>query len=173
MAGKGSLAKQIRTGLTGPKLVLVQGKSLVNSDPLDECFHGKSKREHVKDFGALIGVILFSIAIYYLYRYDTQYLLTVSILVVVGVGLSTTGYRAPRLLFPLWRAWMFFAKQLERITVVPIMFVMWLVGMLPTALVVKIFSIKTMDLSYDSQAKTYWQDRSDEDNRFSLLKRQF
>lgn len=170
MAGKGGLAEQVRTGLVArPRLTVIKTKK--HSDPLDEVWVNKPLRKHVSEFGAVFAIILLTIAGIKLYRYS---LYTTPLYFILGaVIFLVLGYRLPRLLLPVWRGWMKFAMVLGLIMTTLIIGIAWTLMLVPIALLLKLFGVKSMDLSYGGAAVTYWEERDPKLNDFKLLERQY
>lgn len=173
MAGKGGLAEQIRTGLeeveARPRLTVIKTKKMIH--PLDEFWVNKPVRQHVKEFGAIFGVLLFGIASVKMYKYS----ITPTALYLIGAGslFVIFGYLFPKAMLPVWRGWMKFATVLGLFMTTMIIGVAWIIMLVPLALLLKILGKKTMDLSYGTSVVTYWEERDPKLNDFKLLERQY
>ena len=176
MAGKGSLAEEIRTGLDGKMgpgnkahLTLVSSGTPV--DPLDELYFRKPVRRHVKEFSCIIAIVLLVIGGIKLYR---QTGLSLGYGLVAGaVVLVVLGYTSPRTLKPIWRGWMWFAEKLGGVMNVVLLTLAWTLAMIPIALMLRLFRKRVMDLTFRTSVDSYWEKRSPESDNFELLKRQF
>ncbi len=168
MAGQGGLAEDLRAGLDRPNLTVVQASSV---DPLEEWLFGKRVRQHVREFGALIGVILVALAAYYAWRERSIALvgaLTLSGIVVYGIGALK-----PALLAGVWRGWMRVAEVIGHVMTTVILSIGWVGLMLPTSLTLKLLRIKVMDTTFRSPVPSYWETRDPKLDDFKLLERQF
>ena len=74
MAGEGRLAREVRTGLEDqPEDPVDEGvvttgvPSEVKGDALDELWHGKTIRVHVREFACVFSIIFLAIVTYLLY----------------------------------------------------------------------------------------------------------
>lgn len=172
MAGEGGLAKQVRTGLdsASAKVVALAPKS-TKIDPLDELSFNKPIREHVREFGVLFAAICFGFGAIRGYRHES--LNGTYILSALGVVFLTLGYLAPRILHPVWKAWMAFAHYLSIVMTFVVMSVTWVVAFVPMALFLKILGIKRIDQSFGGKTDSYWEKRDPKHDNFALLERQF
>ncbi len=168
MAGQGGVAEDIRAGLTPTSIAVVAAKSV---DPLDELSFRKPIRQHVREFGALIGLILVLPAAYLAWR--ERSLATVGALVFAGCALYGVGARAPQLLVGVWRGWMRFAEKIGVVMTTLILSVGWFLVVVPTSIALKLFRIKVMDTTFRSPVASYWETRNPKMDDFKLLERQF
>ena len=171
MAGARGLANEIRTGLEEPLVSMTVANNDRAVDVLDSQWMGKPVRTHVREFAVLFAIIFTGIASFKTYRYgvSTQSLAWALSGIVIGI----LGYRAPRLLHPLWKGWMKLAHYLSLVMTFVIMSLMWTIGFVPMAMILKALRIKTMDLSYKSGATTYWETRDPKFDDFKRLEQQF
>jgi hypothetical protein len=144
-----------------------QGTSL---SPLDVKYYGRAKREHVKEFGCLFGAICSGIAAYQLSlgRWDMAQSLVVATMIMVSLGAY-----APKVLYPLWSAWMGLATGLGVVMSFLFVGITWCLMAVPLALILRLIGKKVMDLSFDRSVLTYWEDRKETYHDFKLLERQF
>ena len=166
MAGDRGLAKQIRTGLDQ---VSDESESVKEPHYLDQLYYGRPKRIHVSEFGAIIAIILFIIAGFKAYGGNA---LSASSWILVGIVIAETGYRLPAVLYPIWKGWMKFAHVLGAIMTFLILTVGWFLLVIPTALALRVFRIKVMDLRFNADVESYWEPRADKLHDFKLLERQ-
>jgi hypothetical protein len=132
---------------------------------------GKPTRTHVREFGVLFATIFLGIATYKTYSHGVS---TNSLLwACAGIIIGLLGYRAPRLLHPLWKGWMKLAHYLSLVMTFVIMLLTWTIGFLPMAALLKVLRVKRMDLSYRSGATTYWESRDPKYDDFKRLEQQF
>ena len=171
MAGARGLAYEVRTGLGDSTVTLNVANTDQVVDVLDTDWMGKSVRTHVREFAVLFAIIFTGIASYKTYRYGvTSASLTWAI---GGIVIGILGYRAPRLLHPLWKGWMKLAHYLSLVMTFVIMSLTWTIGFIPMAMLLKALRIKTIDLSYKSGAATYWETRDPKYDDFKRLEQQF
>ena len=173
MAGAGGLAEQVRTGLEEtprvvPTVVVAKAAPV---DPLDELWFGKTKRQHVAEFACVMSILMLIIAGVRLWHY---HLLPLPVgLLTASLVLLAFGYKAPRILMPVWSGWMTFAGFLGHIMTTVILSVGWMILMIPLALALRIMGKKVMDCSYKAPVDTYWENRDPKLDDFKLLERQF
>lgn len=171
MAGARGLANEIRTRLEEPLVSMTVANNDRVVDVLDSQWMGKPVRTHVREFAVLFAIIFTGIASFKTYRYgvSTQSLAWALSGIVIGI----LGYRAPRVLHPLWRGWMKLAHYLSLVMTFLIMSLTWTIGFVPMAMLLKVLRIKTIDLSYKSGATTYWETRDPKFDDFKRLEQQF
>ncbi len=165
------MANEVRTGLeevvdTTPRNVAVK-----KVHPLDEQWMGKPVRQHIREFGAIFGVIFLSIGAFKLYKGDSSvapYLWTLA-----GGLVAALGYYVPSVLRPLWRGWMKLAHYLSIVMTFVILSVAWTIGFLPMAYLLRVLGIKRIDTSYKTKAATYWETRDAKYDDFKRLELQF
>jgi len=165
------LANEVRTGLEESVVCLSVANRDQVVDVLDSNWMGKPVRSHVREFAALFAIIFTGIASYKTYKYGvTPASLSWAI---AGILLGLLGYRAPRLLHPIWKGWMKLAHYMSIVMTFVIMSLTWTIGFVPMAMILKALRIKTMDLSYKSGATTYWETRDPAHDDFKRLEQQF
>jgi hypothetical protein len=171
MAGARGLANEVRTGLEEAVVTRPPETTTEVKDALDTDWMGKSVRVHVREFAVLFAIIFTTIASYQTFYYGV----TTSSLVwaLTGIVIGILGYRAPRVLHPLWKGWMKLAHYLSIVMTFVIMSLVWTVGFVPMAMVLKALRIKTMDLSYKTGVSTYWETRDPKYDDFKRLEQQF
>ena len=171
MAGARGLAYEVRTGLRDSTVNLSAANMDKVVDVLDTDWMGKSVRTHVREFAVLFAIIFTGIASYKTYRYGVTPASLAWALGGIVVGIL--GYRAPRLLHPLWKGWMKLAHYLSLVMTFVIMSLTWTIGFVPMAMLLKALRIKTIDISYKSGAATYWETRDPKYDDFKRLEQQF
>ncbi len=119
----------------------------------------------------IMATVAFAIAAVKLYKGVTPS--TFAVWVAAGVAIATLGYFAPRVLLPVWRGWMKLAHVLSIITTCVILGLVWTIGFVPMAALLKVLRIKTMDLSYRAPVETYWEKRDSKYDDFKRLEQQF
>lgn len=171
MAGARGLANEVRTGLEEAVVTRPPETTPEVKDVLDSAWMGKAVRVHVREFAVLFAIIFTTIASYRTFYYGV----TTSSLVwaLSGIVIGILGYRAPRVLHPLWKGWMKLAHYLSLVMTFVIMSLVWTVGFVPMAFILKALRIKTMDLSYKTGAATYWETRDPKYDDFKRLEQQF
>lgn len=165
------MANEVRVRLDEVVVTQPNQAMPIKSDVLDDQWMGKSVRRHVQEFATLFAIILSGIAAYRIYRFGPSTPLLV--LAIGGFIFGLLGYRAPRLLHPLWKGWMKFAHYLSIVMTFVIMLLTWSIGFVPMAFILNVLRIKRMDLSYRSGAQSYWEDRDPKYDDFQRLKLQF
>jgi general stress protein CsbA len=83
------------------------------------------------------------------------------------------GYFFPRVLVPLWRAWMKLAHYMGLVMTFVILSVAWTIGFVPMAYLLKILRIKSMDLRYGANTDSYWEKRDTKYDDFKRLELQY
>jgi hypothetical protein len=136
-----------------------------------ENYFGRPIKQHVKEFAVIMATVAFAIAAVKLYKGVTPS--TFAVWVAAGVAIATLGYFAPRVLLPVWRGWMKLAHVLSIITTCVILGLVWTIGFVPMAALLKVLRIKTMDLSYRAPVETYWEKRDSKYDDFKRLEQQF
>ncbi len=171
MAGARGLANQVRAGLEPEEIKVVDAKKGVGDDPLDLLWMGKSKRQHLKEFGALFGTIFLAIAAYRLLK--GQSVSAQALFLGLAAAFAGSGFLAPALLAPVWSGWMKLAHYLSIVMTFVILGAVWCIGFLPMAAVVRLFGIKVVDQSYGGSVQTYWVKRDPKFDDFSRMKQQY
>ena len=172
MAGARGLAHEIRVGLESSETVTaVAEQKPVKRDPLVELSFGKPIGQHVKEFGLLFATIGVVVAAVKLYRgKEVAEWMT---WLVPAMVFAILGLYAPRVLLPIWRAWMKLAHYLSIVMTSVVLTVAWCVGLLPIAGVIKLFGIKPIDLSYGASRTSYWETRDPKYDDFKRLELQW
>lgn len=172
MAGKGGLAEQIRTGLdsgSSSDSGYVVRKAV--RDELDELHYRKPLRRHVNEFACVMGIALLlfaGIAIRKGAALSTPASLIVTTLIVLLVG-----YRAPKVLLPVWRSWMALATGIGVVVSTLVISIAWIVMMVPLALFLKAIGKHVVDMTYRAPVTSYWEARDPKLDDFKLLERQY
>ena len=171
MAGARRLANEVRTGLEDAVVTHPMQSKKEVLDVLDTQWMGKSTRVHVCEFAVLFAIISLGVAIYKTYSYGVS---TESISwTFAGIIIAILGYRAPRVLYPLWKGWMKLAHYLSVVMTFVIMLLTWVIGFVPMAILLKTLRVKRIDLSYKSGVETYWETRDSKYDDFKRLELQF
>jgi hypothetical protein len=171
MAGARRLANEVRTGLEEAVVTHRAPTKQDVVDVLDTSWMGKPVRTHVREFAVLFAIIFTSIASYKTYKYGVS---SSSLAwAVAGIVIGLLGYRAPRVLHPVWKGWMKLAHYMSFVMTSLIMLLTWCIGFVPMAMLLKVLRVKRMDLSYRSGATTYWETRDPKYDDFKRLEQQF
>lgn len=171
MAGARRLVNEVRTGLEEAIVTPPVGTPLKVVDVLDTEWMGKPVRQHVREFATLFAIIFTGIGSYKTYHGGVS---TASLAwALAGIAIGLLGYRAPRLLHPVWKGWMKLAHYLSLVMTFVILLLTWCIGFIPMAYLLKALRIKRIDLSYKSGATTYWEIRDPKYDDFKRLEQQF
>lgn len=138
---------------------------------LDERSFGKSTRTHVKEFGALFGLISMAVFGWALHKNVGTTWLAVS--GVSAIFFLTSGYFIPSVLHPIWKAWMSLAHGMGLVMTFLILSICWTIVLFPMAAILRIIGKSVMDTTYDPSLESYWVSRSPKKHDFSLLENQY
>ncbi|NLF25700.1 MAG: hypothetical protein GX589_08615 [Deltaproteobacteria bacterium] len=139
---------------------------------LEEVWCGKPVHRHLREFGLLFGLIFIAVSIYCL-AFSQNPLFSAVFWFVLGVVVLCLGFLAPFSLYYPWKVWMAFANVLGRVIHPLIMFLLWTIAVLPTALILKICGKRVIDLRFRAPVESYWEDRSPASHDFKLLRKQY
>lgn len=140
-------------------------------DPLDEVWHRRAVRHHVRDFGAILGFLLVAIAGYVVWRaWSTPVAVG---LVTTGLSLYGLGVYKPGALLGFWRRWMRGAEAIGLVMTTIILGFGWFLLVVPTSIVLRIFRVRVMDTTFRAPVESYWETRDSKLDDFRLLERQF
>ena len=171
MAGKGGLANKIRAGLDESLDTSHIGHNSVDQvDPLAELWLNKTIRQHVREFGAVVGLVLAVFAGFSAYRGALNSVAWLSAIALTLVFLTRV---FPTVVVPVWRVWMALAEKLGLVMTTIILSVGWFAAIIPMALGLRLFRIKVMNTTFRQPVKSYWEDRDPKYDDFKLLERQF
>ncbi len=178
MEGARRLADQVRVGLDQVQPTLQEaGMTYANDDKapvlgaLDQTYFGRPIRQHIKEFAAILATISFAIAAAKLYKHAP--VAVFAGWVAGGVIITALGYLVPIVLLPVWRAWMKLAHVLSIVMTCVILGLVWTIGFVPMALVLKALRIKTIDTSFRANVDSYWEKRDVKYDDFRRLEQQF
>lgn len=181
MGREGRLAQEFPTGLkkedsveteSGRSLRVIQGMKGRAINPLDELSYGKPVRQHVREFGAVMGLLACVIAYFQIAKHHVSLMVGGSIL-LAGVLVYCIGLFAPQILKPTWQAWMKFAHYLGLVMTTVLLTAMWVAVVIPIGVAVKVLGIKIMDMRFRAPVNSYWEDRAAGMDDFKLLERQW
>ena len=122
-----------------------------------------------RNFGVVFAVVFALIGSYGLYKGATWW----PWLFVASATMAVLAYVAPAVLKPFNKAWTAFGLLLHRFMSPIIMGLIYVAGVMPTAVVMRIFGIRPLDLAFDKDAKSYWITREESGPQSETLKRQF
>lgn len=171
MAGARRLEDQIRVGLEEPVTTVINPDLSSPLDPLGVVSFGKTARQHVREFGALFATICLGVAAWKIYC-RTEVVAALC-WVLPGLFFAVTGFYAPRVLMPLWRGWMKFAHYLAIIMTAVLLTLVWILGFLPIAGIMRLAGVNRMDLSFRADRVSYWEARDAKYDDFKRLKMQY
>lgn len=172
MAGARRLENEVRVGLESLASVgNTSQRTSTNVDPLDELSFGKPIRRHVRDFGVLFALIFLGIAAWQIYKERTPS--SYGVWIALGVAFAALGFVAPRVLLPVWRAWMKFAHYLSIVMTSVLLVLTWCLAFLPMSFVLKIVGIRRVDVSYRDGRASYWEKRDPKYDDFKRLELQY
>lgn len=139
---------------------------------LDDLWHGRPVRIHVREFSCVISLLLLIIAGYSLLKGGE--IATGAALFITTIPLLLLGYLTPGLLTPIWKAWMSFAEVLGAVMTFVIMGAAWVIMLIPISMLLRLLSKRVMDLDcYSEGVQSYWEEREDKLHNFELLERQY
>jgi hypothetical protein len=76
-------------------------------------------------------------------------------------------------MMPVWQAWMKLGVVLEIITTWTVLGLMWTAMFIPISIILRVFRIAVMDMSYRTGAASYWLDTPPAKTDFMRLEKQF
>ena len=123
----------------------------------DEIKNISSTKKDIRKFSYLVGGILVIISLYLLWKGSTSFTLIIGI----GAGLIIVGMIFPIILKPIYFVWMIFAVILGWIMTRVILTILFYLIVTPIALIAKIFRKRFLDLSFRTEADSYWNYRGD------------
>jgi hypothetical protein len=91
----------------------------------------------------------------------------------VGVAFGVLGLLAPRVLLPVWRAWMKFAHYLSLVMTGVLLTLTWCFGFLLISSILRIIGIRRIDMAYGDGRSTYWEKRDPKYDDFKRLELQY
>lgn len=168
MAGEGGLAEQIRTGLDEQFVGQLEIEEQV--DPLDELWFRKPIRQHIKEFGCVLAIILVVVAAISAKRGSFELALVWAISAFV---ITVVAYHYPSLLKPVWKGAMALGHYLGMIVTFAILSATWTIVLLPIAALLKILRVRVMNMKFKEPVDSYWERRDPATCDFKFLERQF
>jgi hypothetical protein len=144
---------------------------------LDALYYKRPVREHVREFGTLFAAVFLIVIAYRMWGGAPAAPLFLDrwnvLLALLAVASFVLGRIAPSVLLPVWRAWMKFAEILSMVTTPVIVTILWVVVVIPVALLLKVMRVRVMNTSFREPVDTYWESRDPKKSDFKLLERQF
>jgi hypothetical protein len=171
VAGARRLANEVRVGLDNTPQEAPRTVVKKQTSPLDERWMGKPVRQHVREFGAVFGTLFFIVCAVKLYK-GVPFEECAGWAAAAAVS-AALGYFFPRVLVPLWRAWMKLAHYMGLVMTFVLLSVAWTIGFVPMAYLLKILRIKSMDLRYGANIDSYWEKRDAKYDDFKRLELQY
>ena len=184
MARERGLAEDLRTRLSDgssadgsstvskPNLKVISGMKANVVDPLSELSFGKPIRQHIREFGAVFGLLFSIIAAIKAYRHPELFAYA-GLWAIAAASVYLISVNAPMVVKPLWRAWMGLAHVLGLVMTTVILGFIWILFMIPFAIGLKVAKIAVMDMSFRKAVPSYWENRTDAEGEFKLLERQY
>ena len=167
MAGKGGLAEQVRVGLED---IVSEPTPPSKQDELSKLWFRKPIRQHLKEFSCVLAIIGFVITASQVWHRHYDYAFAAFSIGLVSIWL---GYLHPQVMLPVWRSFMRVGEAMGHVVTFVVLFVMWTLVLIPTALGLRVFGKSVMSTSFDRAAKSYWGNRDPSEDDFKLLERQF
>ncbi len=144
----------------------------MTSSVLDQLFFRKPIRQHIKEFGCVIGIVTLIVAAVLLKK-DHALLETAIYVAMGGAVFTILAYVKPLILYPIWKGWMFLAEKMGAVMSVVILTVGWIVMVTPLSFILKMVGKETMDLRFRADVPSYWDKTKDTWQQGDFLKRQF
>ena len=139
---------------------------------LAERWYGKPVRQHIKEFAQLFGIIFTGITVYWLWV-QPDAMVKIGAWFLPGAVIIFFGYRRPYWLYHLWKGWMKLGEFLNMLVSPVLLALFWTVGMVPIAVLLKIFGKRVMDTSYKLPVESYWEVRNETGGDFKQLTKQY
>jgi len=123
-----------------------------------------------RSFGLVMGAALLIVAAVFLYSGSAGWGWALS---AVGLTFAVLAVAAPRALRPAKMLWFRFGLLLHAVANPVIMAFVFMVAVVPTGLLLRLFGKDVLRLRRDPSAGTYWIDRKSEPQQHSSMKNQF
>ena len=117
----------------------------------------KFEESSPKKFGITFFIIFFIISIFTYIYFDKFFLIPL----IVGFSFLLISFISPNSLKKFSKIWFKFGVLLGKIISPLIMFLIYLIGIIPTSIYAKITQKKILDKKFDKKTKTYWVTRKD------------
>jgi len=123
---------------------------------IEEINNINSKKDNVRNFGILIGTVLFVISgFFFWYGKDISQLFF-----IIGIALLLVSITIPLILKPFYWIWMVFATIMGWFMTRVILSALFFVVLTPIGLIGKIFGKKFLNIKWNTKDDTYWIYRS-------------
>jgi len=129
----------------------------------------KSSTKELKQFGFVIGGILFAIGVYLLYKGKPAY----PVLLSLGFLIIVLGLALPKILLPFQKVWMTLAVMLGFIMTRVILSILFYFVLTPIGFFAKISGKSFLDLKFNDSKLSYWNIREKKDYEKIDTERQF
>ena len=133
---------------------------------IEEIKNINTDKKEIRKFGFLVGGVLVAISIFLLWKGLSYF----KLLLVIGITLILIGFFIPKILKPFYIIWMTFATILGWIMTRVILTILFYLIVTPIGLVARMFGVKFLDLSWQSNVNSYWNKR---DKSISDIEKQF
>jgi len=133
---------------------------------IEEIKNINTDKQEIRKFGFLVGGVLIAISIFMLWKALSYY----QLVFVIGALFILLGIFIPKILKPIYIIWMTFATILGWIMTRVILTILFYLIVTPIGLIARIFGAKFLDLSWQSNVKSYWNRR---EKTVSDLEKQF
>jgi len=129
----------------------------------------KSGKKELRQFGFVIGGILFIIGVYLLYKGKPAY----PVLLSLGFLIIILGLALPKILLPFQKVWMILAVVLGFIMTRVILSILFYFIITPIGFLAKVFGKPFLDLKFHDSKNSYWNIREKKDYEKIDTERQF
>ncbi len=133
---------------------------------LEEFKHIQSSRKDVKNFGLLVGCVVFVFGLYSLYKSGEMW----QLLIPLGAFLVVVGYFFTNLLVPAQKIWMGFAVVMGWIVTHVILSIFFICCIVPFSLITRLFGLRILKTKIDPTVSTYWVMREGQQGERDLEK---
>ena len=121
--------------------------------------HAKIEGSSDRSFGVTVGGILLAIGVARWLLFDPS-IWSTALLIGVGLVLLLAGILAPRMLAPLNKAWTQLGLLLARVVNPVMLFLMFVLVFVPTAVVLRLRGRDALGLRQGHQRSSYWKERT-------------
>jgi len=122
---------------------------------LDSIAHAEEKVGSEKSFGIVFSIFFFLVAIYPLLHQGDVHIWAI----LISIGLLFLAYVYPNLLRAPNRLWFKFGVFLGAIVAPVVMFLVYVVTVVPIGFIMKLFGIDIINKKIDPTKQSYWQDK--------------
>ena len=136
---------------------------------LDEIKNIKTGKKAIREFGILIGIILFIISGVLFYKEKESF----EIFIWLSVVIVSLGLMLPIILKPFYLIWMTFAIILGWFMTRLILSILFYVIISPIGLFLRLFGKDILGLHYDRSMQSYWNYRDSVEGNNQYYEKQF